>query len=93
MKMGTKVWEEKLPKFLPVEKSPALPHEVVIAEGWVEVSKLHTEIPDELHHTFRYVGGFKHENGWSNLANVEDYLAHLNGCLVRITMEVQEYPK
>lgn len=62
--------------------------EFVSAEGVIEVEKRYTEMPTET-----IVGLFKRENGCSNIAIVEHDLEHLNGCKVRVKIEVLEVPK
>jgi hypothetical protein len=78
-----KSWFKPLPK-----NTKAKLGEFVSAEGVIDVQKRYTELPTET-----IVGLFKREDGASNIANVEHDLAALNGCKVRVKIEVLEVPK
>lgn len=85
-----KVSFEDLPKFQPSEDMKL--GETVLAEGIIDIQRRRMEDRDILLSLEDYVGGFKRENGWSNLSYIESSLAHLNGCKVRVTLEILEFP-
>jgi len=86
-----KTWIEKLPIFKPSEGVEL--KESVLAEGIIEIDKRMHEDKDQLFNIYSYVGGFKRETGWTSLSVIDSTLAHLNGCKVRIKIELLEFPQ
>jgi len=79
-------------RFVPIPRNTKVePKEFVSAEGRIEVEKRIDY--SELGSIETMVGLFVRENGASNIANVERDLEHLNGCLVRVKIEILEVPK
>lgn len=85
-----KVWFEDLPLFKPPEGFEF--GEKVVAEGVIDIQRRKMKDREILLSLEDFVGGFKREYGWSNLSNIESTLAHLNGCKVRVTIDVLELP-
>lgn len=76
-------------KFEPIPKNTKVKvGKFVLAEGIIDVEKRYTTFPTET-----IVGLFRRENGASNFGNVEHDLAWLNGCKVRVEVEILEVPK
>ena len=79
-------------KFSPIPRNTkAKLGEIVLAEGVINVQKRLIETPTLSLEDI--VGTFDRENGASNFAIVETDLAHLNGCKVRVKVEILEVPK
>lgn len=85
-----KVWFEDLPIYKPKEGMEL--KEVVQAEGVIEIQRRIMKDEKALFGLETYVGGFKRVNGFTNLSSIESALAHLNGCKVRVKIELLEFP-
>ncbi len=85
------IWNEKLPIFEPSEDMKL--GEVVIAEGVIDIERRRMTDDDALIDLSDFIGGFKRERGWTNLSIIESHLAHLNGCEVRVKIEILEFPQ
>ena len=85
-----KTWFEDIPKYIPSEGMEL--KEVVQAEGVIEIQRRRMEDKDTLFSFEDYVGLFTRENGATNLSTIESALAHLNGCKVRVKIELLEFP-
>jgi hypothetical protein len=86
-------WFENIPKY---SSSPGINiagTESVIAEGVIEVQKRRMKSERELFDFTDVVGVFKRENGATSYGIIESDIAHLNGCRVRVKIEVLELPK
>lgn len=76
-------------RFVPIRKNTkAKLGEFICAEGVIDVQKRFTDMPTET-----IVGLFVRETGASNIGNVERDLEFLNGCRVRVKIEVLEVAK
>ena len=84
------VWGKKIDaRFSPIPiNTTAQLGKVVIAEGVVHAEKRFTTMAIEC-----VIGYIERKNGCSNLANVEQELAYLNGCKVRVIFEILKLPQ
>lgn len=85
-----KTWFEDIPIYTPSEGMEL--KEVVQAEGVIEIQRRRMEDKTNLFSFEDYVGLFTRENGATNLSTIESALAHLNGCKVRVKIEILEFP-
>lgn len=82
-----------LPKFDPTKHNVIKEgYEFVSAEGVLEIEKRLVTVEESMLNMEDFVGMFTRENGGSNFSNVEHDLALLNGCKVRVKIEILKFP-